>query len=909
MDPEAASFSELLRRHRVAAGLTQAALAERTGLSVTGVQKLERAPGRPYRDTVERLVAALDLQADARAELRAAARRASDQPSTRTAGRGAGMPSLPEPLTSFVGREREIDQFSEQLGSVRLLTLTGVGGCGKTRLAVEVARAVAHGYADGVRVAELASLDHPTLVAQTVASVFGVREAPAQPLVARLVSALKTRQLLLLLDNCEHLIEASAQLVDVLLRACPGLRILATSREALGIDGEVSRRVLSLSLPPLDPLPPVGQLNGFSAVRLFVERANAVQPEFILTERNAAAVARICHRLDGIPLALELAAARTRALGINQILERLDNSVLLLVGGSRTGPTRQQTLRATLDWSYALLNEPERAVFRRVAVFADSCTLEAAETVCADVEVPNSGVLDVLARLVDKSLVVVDQSDGNTRYRLLEPVRQYAEEQLVARTERDATRQRHALFYLAFAEPRAQNTNTGGPQRLPATRELAREYPNLRAALAWSIEAGETQLGLRLAGSLLFFWQIYGSLNEGRGWVEKMLAMRGADEPTLARGWVVLAGAWLAHMYGDTAAGRDLVQQGLELAELFPEPLLQWSALQFAAVVETGAGDLPRAELYAMNAAKYARTVRAATCEASSLARLALIACEREDFDIAVAAAEQAARIAHGDAWTHGRALAVLGRASLGQGALDQARLSLEAALAVVSPEGDLPLLMPSIMMQLGELETAACRLDEAADWLSRSLEIQQRGGERTLLPGTFERVGALAAKGGRPELSIRLAGAAQSAYDQMSTSRTPAEERKRESWLSIARQCLGESIAERAWAEGIALSLEEAIALARDSARVHCQHLYDQAYRASASPAGGVLTAREQEVVVLLGRGLSNRQIGDELVISARTVQRHVENILAKLGFNNRAQIAAWAAAERLASAGSGTT
>lgn len=454
----APTFGDLLRQHRLAAGLTQEALAERAGLSVHGIQKLERGAAHPYRDTAQRLIAALQLKPEAEANFRAAVhpvrRRGSIlQPESRAR---AARHNLPAALSSFVGREQELAQITVRLAGARLLTLTGVGGCGKTRLALEVARTFiqVQDYPDGVWLVELGPLTDSALVAHEVAAVLGVRQAPQEPLLTALASALARRRLLLVLDNCEHVLDACATLIDGLLKSCPDLTVLATSREPIGIGGEVAWRVPSLAIPDPRRVVPVAELARIPAVQLFVERA-AAQTGFALSERNAEAVAQVCHRLDGIPLALELAAGRLDALTVEQLAARLDKRFLLLTGGSRTTLLRQQTLVATLDWSYDLLGKTERRVFERLAVFAGTWRLEAAEAVCASHDVADKDVLDLLGQLVRKSLVVGGEpGDGAKRFELLESVRDYARQKLLARGQAETTtvRERHAVYYSGLAD-------------------------------------------------------------------------------------------------------------------------------------------------------------------------------------------------------------------------------------------------------------------------------------------------------------------------------------------------------------------------------------------------------------------------------------------------------------------------
>ncbi|MGH2352814.1 MAG: ATP-binding protein, partial [Chloroflexota bacterium] len=411
--------------------------------------------------------------------------------------------NLPLQLTSFVGRERELPAVRDLLAEHRLVTLTGPGGTGKTRLALQVAADVLPAYPDGVWLVALAALADPALVPHAVAQAVGVREEPGRPLLGTLADALRPKRLLLVLDNCEHLLDACAHLADALLRACPHLRVLATGREALGIAGETAWRVPSLGLPDARHLPPVEVLSQYEAVRLFIDRALAVQPGFRVTNQNALAVVQVCARLDGIPLAIELAAARVRVLPVEQLLVRLEDRFRLLSGGSRTALERHQTLRAAVDWSYDLLTEPENAVFARLAVFAGGFTLDAAEAVCAGDGIEAVEVLDLLTHLVDKSLAVVDeQPDGTARYRLLETLRHYAREKLAAREEADTVRAQHATHYLALAEQ--ADPELRGPRGAGWLDRLRRDLDNMREALAWAEAGGEAELGLRLAAALLW---------------------------------------------------------------------------------------------------------------------------------------------------------------------------------------------------------------------------------------------------------------------------------------------------------------------------------------------------------------------------------------------------------------------
>ena len=433
--------------------------------------------------------------------------------------------NLPLQLTSFIGREREIDEVKHLLTTTRLLTLTGAGGCGKTRLALQVAADAPGVYPDGVWLGELAALSDPALVPHAVASAVGAREIPGSTVTESLVGYLRTRTLLLVLDNCEHVVGAAAELVDALLRSCPGVRILATSREPLGSAGETTWRVPSLAVPPHSA---VGELDlehltQYETVQLFIDRALAALPGFVVTSQNAAALAEICRRLDGIPLAIELAAARVRAFSVDQIAARLDDRFRLLTAGQRTAMPRQQTLRATVDWSYMLLSDPERALLRRLSVFAGGWAFEAAEAVAAGDGIHTYAVLDLLPQLVDKSLVIAEEQRGAVRYRLLETIRQYARDRLQEAGEAERTRDRHLTYFLQLAEE-AEPKLRGSEDRLFLVR-LEEEHANLRLALEWGLTpSARGDAALRLSGALTWFWWLRSYHDEGRRWLARALA-------------------------------------------------------------------------------------------------------------------------------------------------------------------------------------------------------------------------------------------------------------------------------------------------------------------------------------------------------------------------------------------------
>jgi predicted ATPase len=511
----------------------------------------------------------------------------SSQPSTETNASALPLSSfiphpsafnrLPIPLTTLVGREEQVQEVAARLGTVRLLTLTGAGGVGKTRLAIQVATERCADYADGVVFADLGTLTDPALLTQTVASALAVREEPSQPLLQTLIEVLHSRHLLLILDSCEHLVAACAHLAETLLQGCPRLHILATTRQPLGVSGEAVWRVPSLSLPDPRQMPAEDShlpdfLRDYAAIPLFVERATLVQPTFQLTPQNARAIVQICRHLEGIPLAIELAAARVKALPIEQIARRLTQLFRLLTGGPRTALSRQQTLEATMQWSYDLLSEAERCLLRRLAVFAGGWTLEAAEAVC---EAPSSApyeVLDLLTSLVDKSLVVYEEQEGQARYRFLETVRQYSRERLAEDAEATQIGRRHLDFFLRLAEE--ANAELQGRERGAWLTCLQAEYDNLRAALSWALASGCASETLRLAGALWRFWHRRAYLSEGRASLASALALAETLGPTLERARACNGAGFLALHQGDNEAARLYFEESQSIGERLEDRVL-----------------------------------------------------------------------------------------------------------------------------------------------------------------------------------------------------------------------------------------------------------------------------------------------------------------------------------------------
>jgi non-specific serine/threonine protein kinase len=754
-------------------------------------------------------------------------------------------------LSSFIGRDRELTEVQARLARVRLVTLTGVGGCGKTRLAVQVARAVLERYPDGVWLVELAALADAALVPQTVAAVFDLRELLGQPIADALATSLQRRSLLLVLDNCEHLLDACAHLVDGLLRTCPELRVLATSREALGITGEIAWRVPSLPVPDPHQHWPLAELERNPAVRLFVERAAAVQPQFRLSERTATAVAQVCQRLDGIPLALELAAARVEALTVDQVAARLDQRFRLLTSGSRTALPRQQTLHATLNWSYDLLSEAERRLFNRLAVFAGGWSLEAAERVCAGDGIEQQDVLDLQVRLVRKSLVVAEEgSDRAQRYRLLETLRQYTHERLTAAGELETVQERHADCYLALAEEVEPSI-----WELTWLRRLLLEQDNLRAALRWLVASNAVDQAVRLGGRLWPMWLFAGYLVEGQAQLRALLALPVASRRSPE--WARLAmNSGLVDLFaGDLAAARTRLEEAVTLRRAISDPHLG-RTLVFLGLVAREQEDYAAARVWFDEGLGLGQELNDRVCIVHAFD------CE--------------GTIAH----------------ALGDYAL--ARCWYERGLALAR-EWDDRVERPWLLHNLGCLAFDQRDYAAARAWLTQGLTARSAYDNLGIVHALAE-FAAVAAAESLSEAALRLAGAAAALSQKTGIVVQHSERWRYERWLATARQALGKEAAAAAWAEGQQMRLDQAIAYALAPG--------EPVVAATGTPteprvntSSDLLTPREREVATLIARGRSNRQIGEALVITERTVAAHVEHILNKLAFSSRTQIGVWAA------------
>jgi predicted ATPase/DNA-binding CsgD family transcriptional regulator len=802
--------------------------------------------------------------------------------------------NLPAQRSSFVGRKREMLEVRQALAITRLLTLTGAGGSGKTRLALEVARGLIEAYPDGAWLVELAPLSEEVLVPKVVAEALEVPERPAEPLADTLVEVLRDRQLLLVLDNCEHLLKAIALLVDKLLDSCPRVRILATSREALGVEGEARRPVPPLSVPEPQGRPSsedssssVG-LEGYESVRLFIERARERDPAFSLSPQNAPAVAEICGRLEGIPLAIELAAARVGTLSLAQISERLVGSLELLTRGGRTAVPRQRTLKGTLDWSYDLLSESEQTLFNRLSVFAGGWTLEAASMVAPGEGIEDAEVLDLLSGLVEKSLVMTRADDpGGARYRLLEPVRQYALDKLEESDEAEEVRRRHALFFLGLAEE--TETEMRGPEQAAWLDRLEADHDNLRGALSWALERGEPELGLHLAEAFWWFWESRGYFVEGRWWLEQALA-RGSRASS-ARAKALDGVGWLAFNVGDVERAVAAAEEGLKLrAQAEIEPSTAASLLRILALKAEMRGDYERATELFRESLDLGRETEDKLTMVWSVIQLGLVASDQGDHERATQLYEEGLALCLESGYTIPLPdfLSGLGYEFMLQGDQERATTLIEEATTLVRRLGQRRRPGGPVKGPLERLGWASLLLgdqERAKTWYEEHLRLSQGLGNKLIAAESLEGLACAVGPKGEAERAAKLFGAAQGLREAVGYQKTPNERTVQEPYLVAARSRLDEAAWEAAFAEGRSMTLEEAVEYALSE---------EEPFTATLSssrpehPAG--LTSREIEVLGLVAAGMTSAQIAKELFLSPRTVEAHLVSIYHKLGVTSRA-------------------
>jgi len=726
-------------------------------------------------------------------------------------GKAHPKTNLPVPLTSFIGREREIEEVKHLLSSTRLLTLTGSGGIGKTRLAIQASNDLIKSYKDGVWWVELAPLMDEALVPQAVAQVLGVRQSPGQPLTESVRSFLREKQLLLVLDNCEHLMAACAQLAEDLLTQCAHLRILATSREALGIMGETTLLVPPLSFPVLAHLSQIQNLKESESVQLFLARAAAGRPGLALTQQNAFAVTQICRRLDGIPLALEL-AARVTFLSFEEIASRLDDRFILLTHGSRTALPRHQTLRALIDWSHDLLAEPERVLWRRLSVFVGGWTLNAAEMVCGGDGLNPGQVVELLSRLAGKSLVIVEERDGTTRYHMLETIRQYGQEKLQAAGENHWIRTRHLAYCIQLAELAEPKLLTDEQKTLLA--ELDAEYGNLRSALDWAMETDAAE-ALRLAVALGQFWEVRGYIGEGRVALERTL-QQARDAPRQLRARGLRWRAQLAGRRGDYAQAKETIDESLELfRELGHKPGMA-NALGILGDTCLLQANYAAAQTAYEESLALFQEIGDKRGIASMMTNLGNVANSTGDYATARKYQEGSIAIFRelGDKLGLVIALNNLGVVAEQQGDISAAKRFYEESIATAHELGEKNMVAYALNSLAHVVYLQGDPID-AQRYYRESLMVCQEIGEKRVIAYCLEGFAKVAARYGDAAHAAHLLGAAEGLRQAIGAPLSGAERIELDQDVLVTREHLGERLLEIAWEEGRTMMLEQAIEFA----------------------------------------------------------------------------------------------
>lgn len=771
---------------------------------------------------------------------------------------------LPCALTELVGRQAQVHQIVEELRSARLLTLTGTGGVGKTRLALAVAEEIAEEYPDGVFFVDLAPLSDPALIAQTVAGALAIREEGGRGLLSTLQEHLQTRTLLLFIDNCEHLLDGCARLAQTLLGHCRGLSILATSRQALGLTGEVAWRVPSMLTPAVSwlgsrdgPLQKdwVSLLGEYESVELFVRRARAARPSFAMSAENAEAIAQICVQLDGIPLAIELAAARLRSLSVGEIQRRLDDRFRLLTGGSRTALPRQQTLRGLMDWSYDLLSAEERDLLRRLSIFAGSWTLEAAEKVCGGASlqgehgegIEERDLLDLLASLIEKSLVVAETTEVRTRYRLLETVRQYSWERLVESGESEWVSERHQAYYLEFAT--VAKPELTGPAQAVWMELMEREHDNVRQAL----ERGSQATALRIIAEVWNFWFLRGHFSEGRQRLASVLAGDAAREPTPTRARILCGAGALAWSQGDYQEARTLQEESLALSRKWEDRSGMAASLRSLGMIAYVQCDYAMAHTFFADSLTLFRDEQDKRGAAASIGNLGNVAYVQGDYTSAQTRYEESLALQREVGNTRGIAASLnnLGIVAYEQGDYESARRFYAESLPLYEELGDRvgiafslvnlgnifidqgdylsarPLIEASLKLrrELGDRRGIASSLNsmsnvayEQRDYalartlLEESLHLCQDLGNKGGIVFAFEGFATLAFKLEQPRRAARLWGAAEALRELINASIPPCELPHYHRLLDQACEAVGQEAFSNAWSEGSRFTLEQAI-------------------------------------------------------------------------------------------------
>jgi non-specific serine/threonine protein kinase len=801
--------------------------------------------------------------------------------------------NLPLQVNRFIGREREMTAVRELLLTSRLLTLTGTGGSGKTRLALQIATDLQEEFAHGVWWVELAALSDPLLVPQAVGSVVDVPERAGRTVTEALADALRTKHLLLVLDNCEHLLGACVQVIEALLRTCSQVHVLVTSRAALTITGETTWLVLPLRVPDTYQLPPIDGLVTYEAVQLFVERARSVLPSFTLRPENASAVVEVCRRLDGMPLAIELAAARIRALSVEQIVARLNDAYRFLTGGSRSALPRQQTLRAAMDWSYDLLSAQEQACFRQLSVFAGSFSLEAAEAICAGEPGESYDVLDLISSLIDKSLVLVERRNREARYRLLETIRQYGHDKLQEFAEAAQVRRRHRDWYARLAAQAESGLQEAQQERV--FDRLEAEHENLRGALGWSLEQQEAEPAAQMGAAIWRYWLLRGHMSEGRSFLERALA--GFSAQNTVRAKALNVAAILASLQDDYATARTLAEESLALSRQLAERQQTGYALYILGRLARIEGNYTGAVAFLEESLLLFRELGQQDDIALVLSDLGLTILSLGEDARATALCEESLALSRtlGDPRAIASWLANLGTIVLARGDDQRAKELCDESLAIRRALGYKGGCAHTLAI-LGRIALVQGDYEQAIACFNESLTLRQETGEQEGIATALEGLAGVAEMQGQPVCAARLYGFAASLRTLLGAPLPPIDRPAYEQTVAALRAQLDEPTFLSAWTVGQAMTQEQALAeAAQVKARAHLRPASPSApvETPSASPSRRNpfgLTTRELEVLRLVTQGLTTTQIAGQLMISPRTADAHLRSIYSKLDVTSRA-------------------
>ncbi|MFJ7899463.1 ATP-binding protein [Streptomyces sp. NPDC096198] len=758
-----------------------------------------------------------------------------------------GAETLPVDVTSFVGRRQQVADAKRLLAASRLLTLTGPGGVGKTRLALHVATAVRRSSRDGVRFVGLAELRDSALFAHTVAAQLGLHDQPSATTIDIIIDYLGSHEVLLVLDNCEHLIDDCALFVDAVVRACPRVRILATSRQSLGVYGESTLVVPPLPVPDPEAVPSPDALTQYDSVKLFVDRAGAVLPGFDLHSQDCTAIARLCRALDGIPLAIELATVWLRALSLGQIEERLSERYRLLTVGPRNAPTRQRTLQALIDWSYDLCSGPEQQLWARASAFAGSFDLDGIEYVGADEGVSAEKIRNIVLSLVDKSILIRDERDGQVRYRMLETIREYGQARLVASGGHTAVHRRHRDWYARMVEQ--FQADWMGPDQESWILRLRREHANVREALGFCLtQPGDAVLALSLADRLGTYLGVQGFNSVTRHWLDQALAA--SSEPSPERTSALRRNAWVALLQGDVDAADAQLAEAAESAERLGLTKESAFVTLVAGMKAVSAGDMEQAALLTADAMSGFRSVRELS---GSLLAMSV----------------------------HGL---VLGQ----QGQREQGLALLEEAVAMSAERGEVIWRSWALLaLSFVEFDHDLARAEAAAH---EALSLRRRVSAQFLMAFAFEILAWVSERQGHHVRAATLSGAAAAMWRTVGTSPDYFHPvvAVHQQHIGMIRAALGDDRYDTAFQRGYDLPEQAAVDYALGAGASTGEQ------RQSSGPESQ-LTPREAQIARLVSEGLTNKEIAAHLVIAPRTAEGHVQRILTKLGFSSRAQIAAW--------------